>query len=229
MARLDVALPSAFSFVFGAAVGLVVGWLAATGGQTDPHGGDGAQASAAGSGAPAAADAAAREVQLRETLAMHEQLLADQPDNARLQRTVGEYQAMLGEYEPALARYERAEELARGAGDDEELAQVLVDRGLAEAELGRFEQSLAHLAEAADMRPEDVTPRLVQAYLYLTRIMPSPPPGFDRREAVTRAEELLDEVLSLEPGNADARRFKDLIESVRRSRSEEGAPAPAGP
>ena len=73
--RADVAVPSVIAFLFGAASGLVVGWLVATGGQTTPTP---APAGAPAGGAPppsAPTSAAQQEAELREALRMHEELL----------------------------------------------------------------------------------------------------------------------------------------------------------
>ena len=74
--RAEVAVPASIAFLFGSALGLTVGWLVASGGQTQPERGPSqAQAQAQPSSQQAAAS---EEVQLREALSMHQELLANE-------------------------------------------------------------------------------------------------------------------------------------------------------
>ena len=104
---------------------------------------------------------------------------------------------------------------------------MLFAKGLTLAESDRYREALDALEEASALEPSNVSPRLVQVYVYMRRIMPAPPEGFDRLGAVRRAEELLDEVLTIDPGNAEASQLKQAIVSVRRGReAQQGAGAP---
>jgi tetratricopeptide (TPR) repeat protein len=216
--RADVAVPSVIAFLFGAACGLVTGWLVGSGGQTEAGAPAAAAAPVEGGGGSGAPSAAQQEREMREALRMHEELLAASPDNARLVRTVAEYHAALGGHEKALAMYAQAEELIRRDGlPDEELVEVLFDRGLSLAELSRVREAIDSLEAAVELDPRSVKARLVQVFIYLRRVMPAPPPGFDRRDSVLRAEQLVNEVLAIDPSNADALGFKRTIDSVRAS------------
>ena len=222
--RLEVALPATVTFVFGLAAGLVIGHVVTKDGEPAQGPPPVAAVSPEQVQAPAGGPS---EAEARRTLDVHLQLLEGKPDDVHLLRTVGNYHAMLGELDQAMARYRRAEELARAGADQAELPQLLVDRAVVHAEQGDLPQALEVLQEAAALDPEDTRSRMSAAYLYLVRVMPAPPPGFDRRTAVQKAEILLDEVLALEPDNADARRFKDLIVSVRQGRLGTPPAAPA--
>lgn len=218
--RLEVLLPTAVAFLFGIGTGVVIHHAVTTGRQAEP--GSGPERARAAPATPAggatAADEAAQVAEMERMLAVHEQLVEDNPDDPSLMRTVGNYRSLLGDQRGALAMYERARELQGAAAPVEERSQLLVDIAVSRAELGDTMEAIAMLEEAAALDPEDVRSRLSQAYLYLTRVMPSPPPGFDRREAVSRTESLLDEVLAIDPDNADALQFRQLIDSVRRTR-----------
>lgn len=225
--RAEVAVPAGIAFLFGSALGLTVGWVIATGGQTEvspaPSGRGAAQQAAP-------QQAASQEVQLRESLAMHEELLAGDPENPRLLRTVGEYKAALGEHQKALEHYDAAEAILRAdPSGASELPQLLFDRALSLAELDRYRESLDLLETAAELQPQDVTPRLIQVYIYMRRIMPAPPPGFDRREALAKAELLLAEILRIDPGNREALDLQGAIESVRRGRQQSGGAGDEAP
>ena len=220
--RAEVAVPSSIAFLFGSALGLVVGWVVATGGQTEVK--SSPQAMSQGGGAQ---QAASQEVQLREALAMHEELLAGDPTNPRLLRTVGEYHAALGDHGVALQRYAEARRLIDAdPSQSVELPELLFDQALSLAELDRYAEALALLEEATEVEPANTSPRLIQVYIYMRRIMPNPPPGFDRREALAKAEALLGEILELEPSHPEALELKQAIDSVRQSRQGAGDTAP---
>jgi len=212
--RLEVALPACVAFLFGVVTGLTVSHVVAKRNAPDPH------PNVAPAAQPdAAPQAAAEEAQLRQMLGVHEKLLAEKPDDASLLRMVGNYHVALQQHSQALELLSRAEAAARAQGlPPDQLAAILVDQGVALADSGELEPSLRTLEQAATLDPADVRSRLAQAYLYLTRIMPNPPPGFDRREAAARADALIDDVLAIDPANADALQFRQLMDSVRRSR-----------
>jgi tetratricopeptide (TPR) repeat protein len=217
--RADVAVPSGIAFLFGSALGLTAGWVIATGGQTEPDRGQSGRRAAPQQAAPQQ-DAASQEMQLRESLAMHEELLAGDSENPRLLKTVGEYHAALGGHDKALEFYARAETALRAdPAFASEVPQLLFDQALSLAELDRYRESLAMLEEASEMEPQNVSPLLIQVYIYMRRIMPAPPPGFDRREALARAEVLLADILRIEPGHGEALQLQQAIASVRSSRS----------
>src|SRR5439155_3943945 len=79
--------------------------------------------------------------------------------------------------------------------------------------------AFAKLDEAQKADPMDTRSRLTAAAIYLTRIMPARtlPPGFDRKEALAKAEALLDEVLRIDPKNQFALGFQSQIDQVRAS------------
>jgi tetratricopeptide (TPR) repeat protein len=213
--RLEVALPAAVAFMVGAATGLTIGWVAGKGGQVAPA----AQPTTATAPSEPAA-AADEQAQLRQMLAVHEKLLADDPESPTLLRTVGTYHSALGEHDEALGYLEKAEENAqRAALEPAERAAILTDLGIVHAERGDVAQALEKLRAASSLDPGDARSRLAQVYVYLTRVMPNPPPGTDRKQAVATAEALLAEALAIEPTNADALQFKALLDSVRKSRA----------
>lgn len=219
--RQDVALPAAVTFAIGLVAGFLVAHAVGRGRQVAPE----ARTAVPGAAAPAASPSGGGQAeQARELLTVHEGLLADNPDDPDLLRTVGNYRSLLGDQEGALEVYGRAEELTRGSEAGEDRVALLVDMGVAHAELGDLPEALRLLEDAAALDATDVRSRLSQVYLYLTRVMPAPPPGFDRREAVHRAERLIDEVLAIDPHQSDALQFKQLIDSARASRPA-GTPA----
>ncbi len=230
--RLHVALPAIVTFVFGAAFGLIAGRMAFGPKPGQAHGaGQAAPARAGEAARPApAVDPAAEEADLRRTLEAHEKLLVASPDDVRLLRSVGNYRALLGKHEDALAAYRRAREVASAAGDTPQVVQVLVDEGVSLAEAGDLGEAFALLREAATLDPKDTRSRLTQVAIYILRVMPQPPPGFDRKEAVATAERLLAEVEAIEPANPHAAEFRGIIDSVRASmgRPREGAAAAPG-
>jgi tetratricopeptide (TPR) repeat protein len=225
--RPEVALPAAMTFVFGVAVGIVVSH-AISHPPVLPAPAAAAAAPAQPAGEPA--DTAGEQARLREMLATHEKLLADRPDDLTLLRTVGDYHAALGHHDEAMEHFLHAEDIARrDALPPATLAAILTEKGIVSAESGDVASALRTLEEASRLDEKDARSRVVQVYVYLTRVMPSPPEGFDRRQAVERAEALIAEALAIEPTNADALQFKALIDSVRqRSRPGAGA-APTGP
>lgn len=232
--RLQVALPAIVTFIFGLAFGLVAGkilWVAAPG-----PGSGGAQpdlrtGSAGNMGAPPPQQQAQGpdDAQMRQMLAAHEGLLEKDPANLSLVRTVGNYHAILGQNEQALTLYARAMELAEKEGNASEVTDIMIDQGVALVEQGDVAGGLKRLEEASARDDKDVRSRLTRAAVYLERVMPAPPPGFDRKQALTSAESVLDEVEAIEPDNEFAVQFRSAINGVRTmmGRPREGAAPPA--
>lgn len=233
--RVNAALPAVLTFVFGLAFGLVAGrilWGDATRSAETARAGAapaamGGSAMGEGSGQPPARDEGPSPEKLRALLAQHEALLAKTPDDVGLLRTVGQYHAMLDEQEKALERYGRARELAEKAGDAGQAQQILIDEGIALSEAKDVKGAFAKLREAAARDPKDVRSRLTQVAIYLMRVMPAPPEGFDRKAAVADAETLLDEVQAIDPQNPTALEFRGYIDSVRQMMGRPRADAPA--
>jgi tetratricopeptide (TPR) repeat protein len=223
--RTEVVLPSLFACLFGVAAGLVIGFQVGKGGQVEAD-----EARSRRGPAPAGArgeeqgaapdDAARREMQLREAIASHEEALTEDPDNIQLLWTVAGFHVSLGQPEEALTYYARADAvMASGSVEvtDAERENALVDEALAHAGVGEMRGALHRLEEAVVMNPSGTRSRMAQIWLYVMRIMPNPPPGFDRKEAAARAEELIIEVLEIQPGHPQATQFQQLIDSVRSS------------
>jgi hypothetical protein len=221
--RLEVALPVSIAFIFGCAVGLVIGHVLGKGGQVRP------QQAAATEAAPQEApdDEAHSEARLLQMLDVHEKLLTEKPDDVGLLTTVGNYRAAVGRLDEAEQAFAKAETLARqGQGSPRELAQVLSGQAMVLAERGDPMAAVAKCDEAASLDVADVQSRALQVYIYMTRIMPSAPPGLDRKETVRKVKSRIEEILALDPQNADALQFKELIEGVERSRGGMGDTAP---
>ena len=216
--RLQVALPAIITFVFGVAFGLVAGKMLFTRPAEAP--GLQAQAMPMGAGPQAAGQqaeptAAEVEAESRRMLDLHAQQLAKAPDDVGLNRMVANYHVDLGESDEALVLYARARELAEKAGDAAQVTDIMIDEGIALVEKGDVAGGLKGMEEATARDPKDIRGRLTRTVVYLQRVMPSPPPGFDRRQALTSAEELIAEVLQVDPQNEYALQFRSTIESVR--------------
>jgi hypothetical protein len=239
--RLQVALPAVLTFVFGVAFGIVAGRMLFT----RPAQAPGMQAQAMPMGAGPQAEAqqaeptpAEVEAESRRMLDLHAQQLAKAPDDVGLNRMVANYHVDLGESDEALALYGRARELAEKAGDAAQVTDIMIDEGIALVEKGDIAGGLKRMEDAAARDPKDIRGRLTRTVVYLQRVMPSPPPGFDRRQALASAEGLIAEVLAIDPQNEYALQFRSTIESVRgmmRQGAAEGAapsepaPSPAPP
>ncbi|MEM7243815.1 MAG: hypothetical protein AAF533_00650 [Acidobacteriota bacterium] len=218
--RLEVALPAAVAFVFGTACGGIAGWLAATGGQLQPDLSRPLPLAGSSSAPPPAATSAEdaeRERQLRENLDRHLELVESDPGNVKLWRSIAEFQLGLNLLEDARASYEKAVTLAEGEGDDEELGKILMGQALLLSEAGENVEALDLLDRSSALMPESIRPRLMAAFVCMTQLMPNPPPGYDRKDAVERAEKNLAEVLLLSPGHPEALRMQGMIDNVRRS------------
>lgn len=227
-ARLHVALPAALTFVFGVGFGLVVSRVAWSGRQAVPRA-DGMPSAATpttGGASPHDGDGLDDPQILRKSLAQHEALLVASPEDIGLLRAVGNYRSMLGENDEALEIYARAEALARTKGDITQLVNILTDAGVALAEKGQYAEGLAKLDQAKATEPQDTRSRLTAALILLTRIMPAPPPGWDRKQAGERAEALLREVLVIEPGESNATEMLGMIASIRGSMARGNMPHP---
>ena len=249
--RLQVVLPAVVMFVFGVGVGFVVSWAATQAKQVEPSvdgamaqggapmgegpgpmGGGGAMGGGSdheGEQAPQSPDE--DPAVMRQRLALHEQLLAKNPEDVRLLRTVGNYQGLLGDNDAALATYAKAEKLARDKGESTQLVEILCDEGVSLAEKRDLVGAFAKLDEARRLSPSDTRSRLTAAVILMTRVMPSPPPGFDRKEAVVKAEALLGEVLAIEPNEPNATQMLGLINQIRegmarKAAAEGSTPAP---
>lgn len=223
--RLEVALPVSIAFIFGCAVGLVVGHLVGKGGQVRPQPQQAASEGPAQQQAPQ--DEAHSEAQMLQMLDVHEKLLVDKPDDVGLLTTVGNYRAAVGKLDEADAAYAKAETLARqGQGSTRELAQVLAGQAMVLAERGNPMAAVAKCDEAAELDVTDVQSRALQVYIYMAQVMPAAPPDLDRKATVAKVKARIAEILALDPQNADALQFQSLIEGVERSRSGTGATTP---
>lgn len=229
--RLAVALPAILTFAFGLGAGVVIGYVAWEGGQAAPSAASAASAAAPGAaGGGEARRAAAPPADedpeiLRKRLEIHEQLLDASPEDVRLLRTVGNYRAMLDRQDEALEVYGRAEALARRKGETTQLVEILTDQAVALTEKEDFTAAFAKLDEAGKAAPADTRSRLTAAVILMTRVMPSPSPIIDRKEAVARAESLLREVLVIQPNEPNAVEMLGMIEAIR---AQMGRAAPAG-
>jgi tetratricopeptide (TPR) repeat protein len=232
-ARLEVALPAIMTFLFGLGAGVVIGYVAWEGNQEEPAA---TATSSPSSPPPQAADgsesrrAAPRSPDddpevLRKRLEIHQQLLAANPEDVRLLRTVGNYHGMLGQQDEALEAYSKAEALARQKGETTQLVEILTDQAVAMTEKEDFLAAFAKLAEARKAAPTDTRSRLTEAVILMSRVMPSQAPIIDRKEAVARAEALLREVLVIQPGEPNAVEMLSMIEAIR---AQMGRGAPAG-
>jgi hypothetical protein len=227
LTRLKAALPAVLTFAFGLSFGLVVGHSLWAGRQKVPV----AMPEETDEEAPAQADAGQEgpsPEEVRKLLASHAELLKASPDDIRLLRSVGNYHAMLNEQDEALAKYAHAEEVARASGDKEALAQILTDQAVSLAEKGDIIACFAKIDAAREADPKDVRSRLTGAAILMVRVMPSPPPGWERKQVVARAENLLDEIDVLEPQNPYAREFREHINSVRQMMGRPRPDAPPG-
>lgn len=222
--RMQIVLPAILMFVFGVGAGLVAGYVAWAGRQVEPSGEPPPQQAAAAQGQQGESGEDNPE-ELRRRLALHEALLEKSPDDARLLRTVGNYHGLLGDNTKAMDVYGRAEKLAREKADAESLVAVLTDQAVSLTEMGDLSAAFGKLSEAETAAPKDTRSRLTHAVILMTRVMPNPPPGFDRKSAVLEAEQLLKDVLSIEPSEPNALELLAMIGSIRSSM---GRPAPAG-
>lgn len=226
--RLQVALPAVVTFVFGLAFGLVAGRILWVG---QPAAGGMAQAQGAPPPRQQQQESAggAEEAQIRAMLAAHEGLLKEKPEDLGLLRTVGNYHAILNENDQALEYYAKAMDLAVKAGDDAQVTDILIDEGVSLVEKGDIAAGLRKLEEASAREPKNVRARLTRVAVYLERVMPQPPPGFDRKEALVSAESVLDEVDAIEPGNEFAVQFRATIDGVRQMMGRPRDPAAGAP
>ena len=227
--RLQAALPAILTFIFGVAFGLIAGrmlWTkpaAAPPSAAAPMMGGGAGEGMQQQQEP---DPAQAEAETRRMLALHEQQLAKSPDDVGLTRIVANYHADLGEADEALALYARARELAEKAGDEAQVTDIMIDEGIELVEKGDIKGGLERMAQAATRDPKDVRGRLTRVVVYMQRVMPAPPPGFDRKEALASAETLIAEVLAIDPQNEFAIQFQQTIDGVRGSMKRPGAAPP---
>ena len=230
---LAAALPAILMFVFGLCAGVLVGYATWGGAQVEPaaaqmapaRAGESAQAQGGQDRRAAAPPPDEDPAVLRKRLEVHEGLLAESPEDVRLLRTVGNYHGMLGQQDEALAAYAKAEALARQKGETTQLVEILTDQAVALTEKEDFTAAFAKLDEAGKAAPSDTRSRLTAAVILMTRVMsaPTPPPGFDRKESVLRAEALLREVLVIQPNEPNAVEMLGYIESIRAQR-DRGAP-----
>jgi hypothetical protein len=219
--RLQVALPAVLTFVFGLAFGLVAGrilWVTPAdsrhagvprSGEAEGMAGDGGgmtsgEAQDMGDGSP-------DPRQMRAMLDAHLKLLKDKPDDLNLTRTVGNYHAMLGENDEALVLYARAREIAETTKDEAQITDIMIDEGIALVDKNDVAGGLRRLEEASARDPKDVRSRLTRVAVYMQRVMPQPPPGFDRKIAINEAERLLDEVQAIDPANPFGSQFRATI------------------
>ena len=164
----------------------------------------------------------------RKRLALHEALLEKSPEDVRLLQTVGNYHGLLGDNAKAMEVYAKAETSSRKEATTDNLIEVLTDQAVSLTELGDLPGALAKLKEAEGIAPKDTRSRLTHAVVLMTRVMPNPPPGFDRKSAVLEAEELLKAVLVIEPSEPHALELLGMIGSIRSSMGRGQAPGAPG-
>lgn len=213
--RLQVALPAILTFIFGLGAGIVVGYVAWSGKQVTPSLEPPPMQEAAA--APQGQGGEDNPEEYRKRLALHEALLEKNPEDIRLLRTVGNYHGLLGDNARAMEVYAKAETVARKETTTDNLVEVLTDQAVSLTELDDLPGALAKLKEAEGVAPKDTRSRLTHAVILMTRVMPNPPPGFDRKSAVLEAEQLLKDVLAIEPAEPNAVELLGMIASIRSS------------